>query len=158
MSALTSTMVIAGKCLPMTLRYACPISGNLDRYSRLSMMNQVSRDMRRRAARFPYDRDDVLEGLADLRDEVLAFELLFGIPADLAGDENEASRGDNPVGVAPGALPVLRMQEVEWRVLSAHSPGSALAVLAPGRSRKRWILPVCVFGSAPVNLMERGYL
>jgi hypothetical protein len=24
--------------------------------------------------------------------------------------------------------------------------------------RKRWILPVCVFGSAATNLRERGYL
>src|SRR5690606_7965414 len=26
------------------------------------------------------------------------------------------------------------------------------------RSRKRWILPVCVLGSAPTNFTERGYL
>jgi len=26
------------------------------------------------------------------------------------------------------------------------------------RRRKRWILPVCVFGSASTNLTERGYL
>src|SRR5262249_27173461 len=116
------------------------------------------RDMRRRAARFPHDRNDVLEGLADLGDEILAFELLLGVPADLTGNEHEASRAGNPVGVTLGTLPGLRMQEVQRRVLSAHARGSASAVLAAGRSRKRWILPVCVFGSAPVNLMERGYL
>ncbi len=30
--------------------------------------------------------------------------------------------------------------------------------VASSRSRKRWILPVCVFGKASVNFSERGYL
>ncbi len=29
---------------------------------------------------------------------------------------------------------------------------------APCRNRKRWILPVWVFGSASMNFTERGYL
>jgi hypothetical protein len=76
--------------------------------------------MRWRAARFPHDRNDVLKGLADLRDEVLAFELLLGIPAHLARDENEASHTGDPVGVTSCPLPVLRMQKLERRVLLAH--------------------------------------
>ena len=124
----------------------------------MSVMNQVSRHMRRCAARFPHDCDDVLKGLADLRNEVLALELLLGVPADLAGDENEASRRDYPVGITFGLLPVPRIKKLKVLVLSVHSPRPATVAPAPGRSRNRWIFPVSVFGSASVNLTDRGYL
>ena len=43
----------------------------------------------------------VLERLLELRDQLLAMELLLVIPADLTGDEHDAARGDtDPVGVA----------------------------------------------------------
>src|SRR5690606_22693077 len=56
------------------------------------------------------DRHDVLQRLARLVGEIVAFEDLLSVPADLAADEDRpAGRGD-AVGVAGGRLPARRMK------------------------------------------------
>src|ERR1700723_2527771 len=107
--------------------------------------------MRRCAAGLGDDRDHVRERLAHLRDEVPALELLVRVPTDLAGDEHQPSLAGDAVGVALGALPMPRVEKLERRIRLAHWPACV-------RSRKRWILPVCVLGNASANLTERGYL
>ena len=44
--------------------------------------------------------DDVDERLLDLGDEIVAGELLLGVPADLAGDEHLPALGGDAVGEA----------------------------------------------------------
>ena len=88
--------------------------------------------------------DDVLQGLADLADEIVGLEPALAVPADLAADEDEAALGGDAVGVALGFRPAGRLQD---RV-RCHD----------FLNRKRWILPVWVFGRAGVNVTERGYL
>jgi hypothetical protein len=46
-------------------------------------------------------------GLPRLIDEVPAFEALLGVPADLAGEEDEQALGGNAVGIAFRSLPAL---------------------------------------------------
>ncbi len=41
---------------------------------------------------------------------------------------------------------------------SCRKAGISIEGDQPCRRRKRWILPVCVFGNCVVNTMERGYL
>src|SRR6516165_4666185 len=89
--------------------------------------------------------DDVLQRLPDLADEVMAFEPVLVVPADLAADEDQLAFGGDTVGVTLGLRPPGRLQ---------------------GRVRchgwflnwKRWILPVWVLGNAAMNFTERGYL
>ena len=68
--------------------------------------------MLRLAAGFRDQRHDVGERLTRLRDEIVALEYLLGVPADLAGEENEAAFGRNAVGEAFGLFPGARVEEV----------------------------------------------
>jgi hypothetical protein len=59
---------------------------------------------------FGEDRNDVLQCLARLAREIVGFELLFGSPANLAGDHDDgAARGD-AVRVPFGLFPPRRKQ------------------------------------------------
>src|SRR6516164_1503057 len=58
-----------------------------------------------------------------------------------------------------------REVSMKWGFLCGNvAEGEARHLLSPHerpwlcRSRKRWILPVWVFGSASINFTERGYL
>jgi hypothetical protein len=48
--------------------------------------------------------------LARLRNKVRAFEFLLGVPADLTGQKDYASLGDDAVGKAFGRFPASRMK------------------------------------------------
>jgi hypothetical protein len=112
--------------------------------------------MFRAAASFGDKRYDIRERLPRLCDKIPAFEPLLGVPADLAGEKDHAAFGDNAIAKAFGRLPPTRMKECMRlrHLLSPHeAPDGGLC-----RSRKRWILPVWVFGSASMNFTERGYL
>ena len=114
--------------------------------------------MLRPAARLADDGDDVLERLADLGDEVQAFELLVGVPADLSGDEDHAALGGDAVRVALWHASSCAGEETRGPrsgVLIRAAPAPATPRPA---SRKRWTFPVCVFGNASMNFTERGYL
>ena len=89
-------------------------------------------------------RDMAKIGLLHLTDEVLRLEDLLIVPADLAGDMERAVRHQQAVRVAPRGRPPLGVDD----------PGAHDVRL----SRKRWIFPVAVFGSASVKTTERGYL
>ena len=86
-----------------------------------------------------------LQRLLDLGDEIVALEDLLRSPADLAGDEHLPAFGGDAVGEAFGLGPVLGVEDLH----GCYSWALSL---------KRWILPVCVLGSAATNLTERGYL
>jgi len=60
---------------------------------------------------FRKDVDDVPQGLLDLRDEVVADDLLICIRTDLAGDEDLAPLCGDAVGEAFRGCPVLRVEE-----------------------------------------------
>src|SRR5262249_32912938 len=109
-----------------------------------------ARDVLRRGPALGQNRDDIGQGLFDLDHKVLAFELLARIPSDLAGDEQEAPFGDYAVAEALGFRPMLGVEPL-------HHPSRAPVAALP-LSLKRWILPVSVFSSAAMNLIERGYL
>src|SRR6202035_1461776 len=66
--------------------------------------------------------DDVAKGLTDLRHEIVAVELLLGVPADLAGDENQSAAADDAVRVSLGTRPPLRVH----RTQRAHRYGLRL--------------------------------
>ena len=93
---------------------------------------------------------DVLQRLADLAGEVVGFELLIAIPADLPGDVDLPSLGGDTVGKAFGGFPIGRMQDFMGRGFT-HVAVSSF-------NRNRCTLPVAVLGSASMNLTERGYL
>src|SRR5215510_2892239 len=114
------------------------------------------RNVLRRPAGLAHDRNDVLQGPAGLCDEVLAFEFLVGIPPDLASDENDPTFGGNSVRITLRTFPLPRVQELMWRLRCGH--WLAPEDCTPGRSLKRWILPVGVLGSASMNFIDRGYL
>ena len=109
------------------------------------------------AASLANQGDDICQRLSHLRDKIMAVETLLGIPADLAGEKNCAAFGDDAVGKAFRLFPFSRMKEF---VRLCHGSGleSNFAQVAPDRRRKRWIFPVCVFGSASTNFTDRGYL
>src|SRR5215469_12115162 len=110
------------------------------------------RDMAGLAAGFLDERDDIGERLTSLGDEIDALEPLLGVPADLAGEKHRAPFCDDAIAETLGCSPAARMKK---RVHVHHRSPPYVAVW---RSRKRWILPVWVFGSASMNLTERGYL
>src|SRR3954471_24031208 len=105
-------------------------------------------DVPRFAAGFRQDGDHVHQRALDLRDEIAADEVRILGPADLPGDEDEPAVGGDAVGIALRRLPAFRLQELKI----AHAPPHFW------RRRKRWILPVGVFGSASTNITARGYL
>ena len=77
------------------------------------------------------------------------------VPADLAGDEDLTALRSNTVGEASRGRPVPGMQKLH---LKADSSSRRRSRQDCDFSLKRWILPVCVLGSALTNLTERGYL
>src|SRR5882672_3598779 len=115
-----------------------------------------SRNVLRRPAGLSHDRNDVLQSLPGLGDEVLAFEFLVGIPPDLASDKHGPTFGGNSIRITLRTFPMARVQELVWRLRSGHWLASDDC--APCRSLKRWILPVGVLGSASMNFTDRGYL
>jgi hypothetical protein len=50
---------------------------------------------------------------AGLVDEVIALELLFAVPADLAADKHQRASGRDAVGVAAGFGPSGRLQGLQ---------------------------------------------
>jgi len=101
-------------------------------------------------------RHDIRKRLSRLRDKIFALEPLLGIPADLPGEKDRAAFGDDAIAKTFGELPATRMKKCmrSRHLLSPHEAPEG----GPCRSRKRWILPVWVFGSASMNFTERGYL
>ncbi len=67
--------------------------------------------------------DRVVERLAHLRHEIVALELLLGVPADLPRDEDQRAAADDAVGIAFGPGPtrrVYRTQRAHRRLLLLH--------------------------------------
>lgn len=55
------------------------------------------------------DGNDIPQRLLDLTHEILGFEDLIGIPANLTAEEDSLAFGKHAVGIAPGGLPVSRV-------------------------------------------------
>src|SRR5215210_4460422 len=98
-------------------------------------------------------REDVLQALANLADEILRPEGRGLVPSYLAGDEDQPPLRDDAVRIAS------RLRPARW-VQPLHPPVQDAPLRASSRSRstKRCILPVCVFGSSSMNSIARGYL
>src|SRR5262245_28223388 len=109
-----------------------------------------------RPAGLPHDCNDVLQRLADLGNEVLAFEFLLCIPPDLTRDKNDPAFSRNTIRITLRTFPMARVQELMGRLRCGHWLASDDC--APRRSLKRWIFPVAVLGSASRNFTDRGYL
>src|SRR5580704_14212890 len=109
--------------------------------------------MLRLAAGFGHQSNNVLQCLTHLCDKIRAVEMLLGVPADLTGQKYRAPFRGDAVGKTSRLFPMSGMKKFKGL---AHL--SRLAHCAPGLSRKRWIFPVCVFGSASMNFTDRGYL
>jgi hypothetical protein len=86
--------------------------------------------------------DDVAQRLLGLRDEVVGLELLLGVPADLATDEDLRAARRHTVGISLGGQPI-----------RAVAGTSCLSL-----SLKRCSLPVSVRGRLATNSISRGYL
>jgi hypothetical protein len=90
--------------------------------------------------------DHVFERLLELRHQVLATKLLLFVPADLTGDEHNASGSDcDSVGVSDGRRPTLRQQNRHETLSSIDSnmapPGAAAFNDMPINERgRRWKL------------------
>src|SRR5512138_3350638 len=81
-------------------------------------------DVLRPRAGLGEDGDDVLQRLLELRREALGLEHLLGVPADLAGDENQSAIGFDSIRVADGRLPALRMQDSHSVILGGSGSSS----------------------------------
>src|SRR5262249_40740667 len=92
------------------------------------------------------DLKDIAQRLLGLGNEVIALELLARVPADLTGEEDQTTLRGDAVAVAPRGGPVSGVERQHGVCLPC------------ALSLKRWIFPVSVFGSAAMNLTERGYL
>ena len=80
--------------------------------------DQQSRDVFRRAACFPDDRENILESLRELFGKIIAYNALFGIPTHLTGYEQERSSLDeNTVVVAARLSESLGIDHVHVRCL-----------------------------------------
>src|SRR4030095_9793742 len=67
-------------------------------------------DMLGTGACFSENCDYVFESSSRLIDEIVALELLLGVPANLPADKDRGTRSDHAVGVAGCTLPTLRVQ------------------------------------------------
>ena len=61
---------------------------------------------------FSQDVDHVVQRLLNLRDEIVAHDLLAGVPADLTGHEHLPALGGHTMGEPSCARPVLGMQKL----------------------------------------------
>src|SRR5256885_4459236 len=100
-------------------------------------------DVMRLAARLGQDLEDVGDRLAELAGEVARSPFALRRPANLAGDEDQAAFRHDAVGVALGARPAGRLQDLHHACFL---------------NLKRCSLPVSVRGSVSTNVMARGYL
>ncbi len=73
-------------------------------------------DIARLSPRFPDHGQNILERLAHLADEVVGFEFLIGIPADLPADKQHAPLADHPVGVTFGRFPAIWVHIHCWHI------------------------------------------
>lgn len=81
-------------------------------------------DMLGAPARFGEDREDVLQGLPELRRDILGGEDLVLVPAHLAGNEDHRARGGDAVRVADGRFPAARREDLHGASRScAAGPG-----------------------------------
>src|SRR5208283_1766140 len=108
--------------------------------------------------------EHVFEGLLELRHQALATKLLLFVPADVAGDEHNASGSDcDSVGVSDGRRPTLRQQNRHEMLSSIYSnmapPGAAALNDMPiNEQGRRWKLTQGPTNAsiAPVLLDARG--
>jgi len=71
-------------------------------------------DIRRRSPRRFDDLHDVLKGLLDLADEIVAFKYLIAIPADLSADIKAYNAFcQHAIGVPSRGLPTVRMNNLK---------------------------------------------
>ena len=66
-------------------------------------------------------RDDVLQALLNLSDEIVGLELRVLVPTDLASDVNDASTRRDAIGVAGWLRPSARLQRFQHRALRIHA-------------------------------------
>ncbi len=92
-------------------------------------INDQARDLVRLAAGLCHDRENILERLIELLDDVVADDLLLFVPGNLSGDEEQPSArfGQDPVRIATRRTERFRVDESETHIAGSADVPSALS-------------------------------